>query len=275
MTQFSSPPPSFLAIISSMSSKPTRRATIVDRLKKVLKPTRSNTLPARSSSSPSASKAVESQPAPASRMYPLENKSEGNVARKWSFAKSNKSSTSLGQRPQPSRTKGGRWFIPNETTIFPLPAPTHPAFRSQPISPISPDSPYQPISPISPTQEHVRRPSLSTSASSHGTSDLHTPKSAIENRPPPLWIPKSDAITPGYDQTTAFGYGFSLSPYDMEARVGPEFSPAPSGKLFRPSVDTRHRKPSNLELRSPGWICKEVEAIQDEEMRRLTEMAFM
>ena len=61
----------------------------------------------------------------------------------------------------------------------------------------------------------------------------------------------------------------------MEARVGPEFSLAPSGKSIGHGGGTRHRKPSNLELRSPGWICKEVEAIQDEEMRRLTEMAFM
>ena len=258
-----------------MSSKPSRRATIVDRLKKVLKPTRASTLPASSPSTPFVSDAVESRRTPAPRIYPLENKSEDNVARKWPFGRANKSSVSLtssaslGQ--QPRRAKGARWYIPNETTIFPLPAPTHPAFHSQPISPIS---------PISSSRGHTRRPSLSTSASSHGSSDLHTPKSAVESRPSQLWIPQSGAITPGYGQTTAYRDGNYFCPYDKEGREGPEFSPVSfsSGNGIGRSaegVGTKPKKGLNLELRSHGWISKEVEAIEDGEMRRLTDLAFL
>ena len=276
-----------------MSSRPSRRPTIVDRLKKLFKPTRPATVPTQ------LPEAVESQRAPTSpksRLYPLGNRSEGNIAHKWSLSTktNNKSSVSLGQLPTPA--KGAKWYIPNETTLFPLPAPGHSALRSQPVS------------PITPSQGRARYPSLSTSVSSHGTSDLHTPNSTLESRPPQqlhLWIPEPKPkpgiiTTPGFDDPgfpTAAAYrdrdgdrngdgdgegdGIYLNPYndrdgndgegdsdrgDREAREGPDSAPAT--KLGNLGL----RK---LELRSSVWIRNEVESIHDEEMKRLASLAFL
>jgi len=245
-----------------MSSKLSRRPTVVDRLKKLFKPTRSSTLPLPSKSSSPVSIATESQRAPTSRIYPLGNRSEGNIASKLSFTKTNASSASLGRRRRPA--KGEKWYIPNETTIFPLPAPSHSALRSQPVS------------PITPTLGRERRPSLSTSVSSHGTSDLHTPNSTIETRPPQSWIPNSGTISPEYNAKFPIVCrdGKYFNPYDdREAQgEGPERGSAigHGGE----DADTKLEKVSDLGLRSLGWIGNEVEAIQDEEMRRLASVAF-
>ena len=266
--QFSSPPRPLLSIISNMNSKRSRRPTIVDRLRKLFKSPKSSATPP---SSPFSSVADQAQIAPASRMYSLGNRSEGNTAHKWSFAKRNASSASIGR--QPRQAKGAEWYIPNETTIFPLPAPRHPALRSHPAS------------PITPARAHVRRPSLSMSASSHGTSDLHTPSSTVESQPQ-LWIPKSGTIVPSYEQKLPTpcrdGIFFDhFDPYDAEAAGdGPESARDPSGIAtgIATGEEDAFKTPENaptLDLRSSIWIRNEVAGIQDDEMRRLASLAFL
>jgi hypothetical protein len=260
-----------------MSSKLSRRRTVVDRVKKLFKPTRSPTLPLPAKPSPHVSMAPEFQHAPAPRIFPLGNRSEGNIACELSRTNTNassktnaSSSLSLGQRPRP--TKGGKWYIPNETTIFPLPAPNHSAIRSQPLP------------PTSPSQGRERAPSLSTSTSSHGTgtSDLHTPNSSVENRQPQLWIPDSGTITPACYPKSPVAYrdGTYFTRYDDggETREKPELAAASRGSEIGhndKAVDTNLGRVPGLELRSPGWIWNEVEAIEDGEMKRLAEVAFL
>ena len=151
-----------------MSSNRPRRPSIFDRLVKVLKPTKPP-LPPSPSPQSDVFMVVKAQRAPAPRIFLLQNKSERNIAHKRSFAKSNASSASLNLIQ--SAAAAQPWYIPHEATIFPLPASHHPALRSQPKTPA-----------IS-SHGHERRPSMSTSALPHATSDLHTPNSLVASQP--------------------------------------------------------------------------------------------
>ena len=62
--------------------------------------------------------------------------------------------------------------------------------------------------------------------------------------------------------------------------MAPVFSPVSisSGNAIgrgAEDVGIKSKKGLNMELRSHGWISKEVEAIEDPEMRRLTDLAFL
>jgi hypothetical protein len=126
----------------------------------------------------------------------------------------------------------------------------------------------------------VRQPSLSTSVSSHGTSDLHTPNSTVENRPQ-IWVPMSGTIIPSdeHKSPTAGRDGRFFDPDgDREAGEGPESASASSGHALgrgEEVVETKLEKIPHLELRSPGWIQNEIAGIEDEEMRRLASLAFL
>ena len=270
---------SSIPYVPSMSSNRPRRPSIFDRLVKVLKPTKPPLSPSSSSQS-DVFMAVKAQRAPAPRIFSLQNKSERNIARKRSFAKSNASSASLGLVQSPAAA-AQPWYIPNETTIFPLPAPHHPAFRSQPKT------------PATSSHGHERRPSLSPSARSHATSDLHTPNSPVASRPQlTLWIPESGTVRPGHEQKIPTGCRdgmyFDLPGGDGEDGEGPASAPVSSGDAVgrgagcdEPNEGDRVTEPEKilgflpLELRSSFWIQNEVAGIQDEEIKRLATLAFL
>ena len=256
---------------------------MLDRLVKVFKPTKSPLPPSPSPQSyvPVVVKAQRDLPPP--RIFSLQTKSERNIAlkHKRSFAKSNASSASLGRLDSPAEA-AQPWYIPNETTIFPLPAPRHPAYHPQPATPA--------------TSSHghghglERRPSLSASAFSHATSDLHTPHSPVATaRPPPLalWIPEPGTVSPGCEQKFPTGRRdgmyFDL-PDGEEDGEGPESASVLSGDAVGAEcnessgeADEPEKVPAllPLELRSSFWIRNEVDGIQDDEMRRLATLAFL
>ena len=277
---------------TTMSSNRPRRLTLVDRLVKVLKPTKSSLPP---SSSPlsrlDVPVAVKDQGAPPPRIFSLPNKSDRIIRHKrsFAFAQTNASSASVGHL-QPPGNGTQPWYIPNEATIFPLPAPRHPAFRSQSKTPATSSS-----------HGHERRPSL-TSGLSHATSDLHTP--IVARRPRlTLWIPEPGTVSPGREQGFPTGCRdgiyFDLPDGDSEDREGPASAlggvtadrsvasndasdgvsdDASEYSSDEEDVDTKPEKVPPLlplELRSSFWIQNEVAGIQDEEMRRLATLAFL
>jgi hypothetical protein len=282
---------SFLTMVSDMTPNRPRRLTIVDRLVKFLKPPKSSMpSPSPSPSSPShVFVAVKAQRAPAPRLYSLENRSERNITNKRSFAKANASTASLGL-PSRQSNAAQAWYIPDETTIFPLPAARHPAFRPLPPIPTTP-------SPATPAHVRVRPPSLSVSASSHTTSYLHTPNSATvdgETRPQlALWIPEPGTIDQEHEQKFPTGCRdgvyFDLSDREEGEGEGSEAAPSASGEDIDHAPPYGEASPIEyvsrmsdepptlppLELRSSVWIQNELAGIQDGEMRRLAALAFL
>ena len=295
-------------MVSDMAPHRPRRLTIVDRLVKFLKPPKSS-MPSPSVSPASPSHvfvAVKAQRVPAPRLYSLDNRSERNITNKRSFAKANASTISLGL-PSRQSNAAQAWYIPDETTIFPLPAARHPAFRPPPLPTPTPTPATPAPAPAPATQPahhvRVRPPSLSVSASSHTTSYLHTPNSATvdgETRPQlGLWIPEPGTIDQEYAQKFPTGCRdgvyFDLSDREEEEGEGSEAAVAPSASgedvdidhvpLYGEASPIEYEYVSRmsdepptlppLELRSSVWIQNELAGIQDGEMRRLAALAFL